>query len=111
MSIQNAANMRVYFSKVILTNSVQHITRLQVHLEVQYLLHVKNIYVFIPSRFIPAHPHLKVISSGLLQLPVEPWRAVEGAALIDISTAIPLPQSNSIILTIVCVTEIVILNM
>ena len=65
----------------------------------QILLHINlshlNLYVFIVTVLIPAHPHLNVISGGLLQLPVEPWRAVERAALSCISAAIHFPQSDS----------------
>ena len=77
----------------------------------QILLHINlshlNFYVFIVAFLIPAHPHLNVISGGLLQLPVEPWRVVEGAALLCISAAIHFPQSDSTTFTIVCITEIV----
>ena len=77
----------------------------------QILLHINlshlNLYVFIVMVLIPAHPHLNVISGGLLQLPVEPWRAVKRSALSCISAAIHFPQSDSTTFTIVCITEIV----
>jgi hypothetical protein len=39
-----------------------------------------DLHIFIPSIFISAHPHLNVISGGLWQLLIEPWRGIEGTA-------------------------------
>ena len=65
-----------------------------------------NEYVFIRTFFISAHPHLNVISGGLWQLLVEPWRIVKGAACIGtsaISVKAKLRSSHS--LTILCLTH------
>ena len=75
------------------------------------LLHIYlndlNFYVLIGTWLVSAHPHVNVISGGPWQLPVEPWRVVEGAACVGITPSL-LPQSY-VIKTSSCtsITEIV----
>jgi hypothetical protein len=74
-----------------------------------------NQNIFIYGMFVPAHSHLDVISGGLWQLLVEPWRVVEGAACALRTTASAIPQRIVIVkyakvgnASTACITEIVI---
>ena len=51
-------------------------------INVSLLLHINrnDLYMYVLLGFISAHSHLNVISGGLWQVFVEPWRIVECAA-------------------------------
>ena len=53
--------------------------------------------VLIMFVLIPAHPHLYVVSGGLWQLLVEPWRVVEGTTGTVGATPSPIPQGTTVL--------------
>ena len=59
----------------------------------------KNFYsnIFITVVVISTHPHLDIVSGGVRQLLVEPWRNVEGAACVFRPTTSTIPQRISTI--------------
>ena len=71
--------------------------------------------VFIISALISAHSHLNTVSGGKWQLLVEPWRVVEGAAVVQRPTTSTIPQRVITVeclkikeTTRSCITEVVI---
>ena len=96
----HGANLR----QAVLWYNIEHTKR-------KGLLHIYlndlNLYVLIATLLVSAHPHVNVLSGGPWQLPVEPWRVVEGAACVGITLSL-LPQGY-VIKTSSCtsITEIV----
>ena len=66
-------------------------TRASISLDVN--LNSFNKYIFVVTRGFSAQPHLYVLSGGLWQVSVEPWRVVEGTAGV---TATPLTIPNGV---------------